>query len=169
MLSFSINFCFQCFFYSDNYITEVFENEGELNFLNSLPKAVYSFLVTTIIGIGLKFLLNNKKEILNVIRNKDKLEYNQKKEEILETIKIKLIIYFFIQFLFTLFFLYYCSVFCAVYQNSQVFWIYGCLETILFDIIFSCLFCLFISICKYFGIKKRIKCLYKMSLIINYV
>ena len=162
-------FVFNAFFYSDNYITEVFENEGELNFLNSLPKAVYSFLVTTIIGIGLKFLLNNKKEILNVIRNKDKMEYDQQKEEILETIKTKLIIYFIIQFLFTLFFLYYCSVFCAVYQNSQVFWIYGCLETILFDIIFSCLFCLFVCICKFFGIKKRIKCLYKLSLIINYL
>ena len=162
-------FAFNAFFYTDKYITDVFENEGNLNFFNSLPKAVYSFLITTIISIGLKFLLNNKREILNIIRNKDKSNFSLKIKEILDKMKTKLIIYFSIQFTFTLFFLYYCSVFCAVYQNSQIFWFYGCLETILFDIIFSCLFCLFIGLCKYIGIKKRIKCLYIMSFVINYV
>ena len=162
-------FVFNAFFYTDKYITDVFENEGNLNFFNSLPKAVYSFLITTVISIGLKFLLNSKKEIINLIRKKGKSEFGLKMKEILEKIKTKLIIYFSIQFILTLFFLYYCSVFCAVYQNSQIFWFYGCLETILFDIIFSCLFCLFIALSKCIGIKKRIKCLYIMSFVINYV
>ena len=162
-------FAFNAFLYSDNYITQVFEGKGQLNFVYSLPKSIYSFLITTIISIGLKFLLNNKKEILDIIQNKNKSEFNQKIKAILKKIKTKLIIYFSIQFSFTLFFLYYCSAFCAVYQNSQILWIYGCLETILFDIIFSCLFCLFISLCKFIGIKKRIKCLYMMSFVINYI
>ena len=162
-------FAFNAFFYTDKYITDVFENEGNLNFFNSLPKAVYSFLITTVISIGLKFLLNNKREILKLIRNKDKSDFNYQIKGILVKMKTKLIIYFSIQFTFTLFFLYYCSVFCAVYQNSQIFWFYGCLETILFDILFSCLFCLIIGLCEYLGIKKRIKCLYIMSSVINYI
>ena len=77
-------FAFNAFLYSDNYITQVFENEGKLNFVNSLPKSIYSFLITTIISIELKFLLNNKKEILDIIQNKNKSEFNQKIKAILK-------------------------------------------------------------------------------------
>ena len=156
-------------FYSDNYITQVFENEGNLDFFKSLPKAIYSLLITILICIPIKFLLNNKKEIFDLIKNKDKIKFNSIMEKILPKIKTKLIIYFAFQFSFTLFFLYYCSSFCAVYQNSQMFWIYGCLETILFDAIFSCLYCLLLTSCRLISIKKRIKCLYMMTKIINYV
>ena len=156
-------------FYSDNYITQVFENEGKLDFFKSLPKAIYSLLITILICIPLKFLLNNKEEVFNLIKNKDKVKFNSIMEKILPKIKTKLIIYFSIQFAFTLFFLYYCSSFCAVYQNSQMFWIYGCLETLLFDAIFSCLYCLLLTSCRLLSIKKRIKCLYAMTKIINYV
>jgi len=156
-------------FYSDNYISQVFENEGKLDFFISLPKAIYSLLITILICIPLKFLLNNKEEVFNLIKNKDKVKFNSIMEKMLPKIKTKLIIYFSIQFAFTLFFLYYCSSFCAVYQNSQMFWIYGCLETILFDAIFSCLYCLLLTSCRLLSIKKRIKCLYTVTKIINYV
>ena len=157
------------FFYSDKYISQTFENEGKINFFKSLPKAIYSLLVTILFCIVLKLLLNNKKEILDLIKRKEKTKFNLILNEILKSIKTKLIIYFTIQFIFTLFFLYYCSAFCAVYQNSQIFLIYGFLETILFDIIFSCLYCLFLTSIRLISIKKRIKCLYTITKIINYI
>ena len=160
---------FNSLFYSDKYISQVFENNGKLDFLYSLPKSIYSTLMTILISIALKFLLNNKKEIINLIQNKDNTKFHNTMKKILEIIKIKLIIYFSIELFFTLFFLYYCSAFCALYQNSQIFWIYGCLETILFDFIFSFIYCLFVALCRFIGIKKRKKCLYIISKIINYL
>ena len=157
------------FFYSDKYISQTFENEGKINFFKSLPKAIYSLLVTILFCIVLKLLLNNKKEILDLIKRKEKTKFNSILNEILKSVKTKLIIYFTIQFIFTLFFLFYCSAFCAVYQNSQIFLIYGFLETILFDIIFSCLYCLFLTSFRLISIKKRIKCLYTITKIINYI
>ena len=157
------------FFYSDEYISQTFENEGKLNFFKSLPKAIYSLLITISFCIILKLLLNNKKEILDLIKSKEKIKFNLTSSEILKSVKTKLIIYFIIQFLFTLFFLYYCSAFCAVYQNSQIFLVFGFLETILFDIIFSCLYCLFLTSIRIISIKKRIKCLYSITKIINYI
>ena len=164
-----IIFALNALFYSDKYITQVFENAGKFVFLNSLPKSIYSLLLTILTSIGLKMLLNNKKRILLLIKSKEKIIYNTEIDNILKIIKTKLIIYFSLQFSFTLFFLYYCSAFCAVYQNSQIYWIYSCLETILFDIIFSCLFCLLITSCRLISIKKRIKCLYDVTKIINYL
>ena len=157
------------FFYSDEYISQTFVNEGKLNFFKSLPKAIYSLLITISFCIILKLLLNNKKEILDLIKSKEKIKFNLTSSEILKSVKTKLIIYFIIQFLFTLFFLYYCSAFCAVYQNSQIFLVFGFLETILFDIIFSCLYCLFLTSIRIISIKKRIKCLYSITKIINYI
>ena len=162
-------FALNALFYTDNNITQIFENKGKLNFINSLPKSIYSILITILFCIILKYLLNNKKEIYKLINNKDKKGYNILMSKILKTIKIKLIIYFSIQFSFSLFFLYYSSAFCAVYQNSQIFWFYGFLESILFDIIFSCVFCFLVALCRFIGVKKRIKCLYQIAQIINYI
>ena len=59
--SFMINFFLNSFFYTDNYISEAYHNYGVLDFVSSLPKAIYSFFVTIIIFNLLRMLSNNKK------------------------------------------------------------------------------------------------------------
>ena len=144
-----IIFVLNAMFYSDKYITDVYENGGKLNFLNSLPKSIYSLLITLFVSTLLKLLINNLQKILELISNKDTAEFYYIMNIYLIKIKNKLIAYFCIEFSLSLFCLYYCSAFCAVYQNSKIFWFLGGLETILFDFIFSLFICLIITIFRY--------------------
>ena len=162
-------FALNALFYSDKYISLVFGNEGKLNFFSSLPKAIYSLLITILISALLKLLLNNREKIIRLISNKDRTDFFSIMNKALKDIKNKLIAYYIIEFSISLFCLYYCSAFCAVYQNSKIFWFYGCLETILFDFIFSVIICFFITTFRYEGIQKRIKCFYIMAKGLNYL
>ena len=42
---FEISFFLNALFYSDDYISDTCHNEGVLDFVSSLPKSIYSFIV----------------------------------------------------------------------------------------------------------------------------
>ena len=82
-------------------------------------------------------------------------------------LRIKLIIYFILVYILSLFFLYYVTAFCAVYRNSQKYWFYGFLESFGIDSLIAFCICLFLSLFRYISIKKHIKCLYIIANIIS--
>ena len=163
-----IIFVLNALFYTDSYISETYHNNGNLNFGFSLPKAIYSILVSIIVTIFLKMMTTSKKEIYKKIKeNDDKLEYSIAINDVLNSLKIKLIVFFILQFIFSFIFLYYVSAFCAVYQNSKLYWFYGCLESIVIDFLISFIYCIFITTFRYFGLKNPTKCLFDFSNILN--
>jgi len=163
-----IIFVLNALFYTDSYISEAYHNNGNLNFGFSLPKAIYSILVSIIVTIFLKMLTTSKKEIYKKIKeNDDKLEYSMAINDVLNNLKIKLIAFFICQFIFSFIFLYYVSAFCAVYQNSKLYWFYGCLESIAIDFLIAFIYCIFITTFRYFGLKNPTKCLFEFSNILN--
>ena len=172
-----IIFVLNALFYTDSYISKAYYNNGNLDFIISLPKAFYSFLVSMLVTIFLKLLSINKKDIYKIIKNKEDKDDNDKKKDYLEykdliniilyKTKIKLIIFFIIQFIFSFIFMYYITAFCSVYQNSKIYWLFGCLETLAIDMIFPFIYCLFIASFRYLGIRRRIKCLYYFASILD--
>ena len=100
------------------------------------------------------------------MRTKNKNYINEVKQKISQ-LKIKLIIYLILVFLLGFFFSYYVTVFCAVYRNSQKYWLYGCLESIAIDILISFIACIFLTLFRYISIKNRIKYCYIISKIID--
>ena len=163
-----IIFVLNALFYTDSYISSAYHNNGKLGFFTSLPKSLYSILVSIIATLFFKLLTSNKKEIVEIIKNKkDNDEYADSINTILNKFKIKLIVFFILQILFSLAFLYYISAFCAVYQNTKFYWLYGCLESILFDIIISFIYCIFLATFRYYGLVKRTKCLFDFTNILD--
>ena len=57
-----IIFFLNSFFYTIDYISESYHNDGVFDFIPSLPKAIYSFLVSIISNL-LKMLSTNKKNL----------------------------------------------------------------------------------------------------------
>ena len=109
-------------------------------------------------------LSNNKKNLKEIIKEKlNKMKYLKRMESALKQLKIKLIIYFIFLLTLGLFFLYYITAFCAVYQNSQYFWIYGCLESLFLDLITPFIICLFQSCFRYFGLIKHSSFFYSLA------
>ena len=162
--SIMISFFLNSFFYTDGYISEAYHNDGVLDFVSSLPKAIYSFFVTIIISNLLRMLSNNRKNLKEIIKEKlNKMEYLKRMESALKHLRIKLIIYFIILFILGIFFLYYITAFCAVYQNSQNYWIYGCLESLFLDVISPFIICIFLTCFRYFGLVKHSSFFYSLA------
>ena len=109
-------------------------------------------------------LSSSKKQLLKIIKEKeDKNEYLKALEYELNKFKKKITIYFIIVLLLSIFFSYYTSAFCAVYQNSQTFWLIGCLESLALDFVTPFLICAVLSVLRYIGLKKRTKCVYNAA------
>ena len=154
-------FLLNALFYTDKFISKAYYNNGKLKFFTSLPKAIYSFFVSIIATIIIKFFTNNKNEVYEVIKKKDdKKEYISLMNALLKKIKIKFIIYSILQIASSFFFLYYVTAFCSVYQNSNLYWLYGCLETLIIDFIISFIYCLLLASLRYYGIYNRLRCFY---------
>ena len=164
IFGYEINFFLNSFFYTDQYISDTYHNDGVLDFFSSLPKSIYSFIVTLVISNLLRMLSNSKKQLNKIIKEReDKREYLKAMENELNKLKKKLVCYFIIVFILGIFFSYYVSAFCAVYQNSQTFWLYGCLESLAMDFITPFIICIVLSILRYIGLKKKSKCVYNSA------
>ena len=168
VFTFQISFFLNALFYTDEYVSDAYHNNGVLDFIVGLPKSIYSFIATFITTNLLKMLSNSKSELTQVINNRkiyDNYMYILNKK--LSKLRKKLIVYFILLFLFNIFFTYYVTVFCAVYRNSQKYWFYGCLESFAMDSLISIISCIFISFLRFISIRKRIKCCYVLSNIIS--
>ncbi len=168
--TFEISFFLNAFFYTDKYISDTYQNEGVLDFVSSLPKSIYSVIVTMIAGNLLKMLSSSKYKLNKIIKEREnKLDYlNSMNSELLKLQK-KLIIYFILVFILGLFYLYYVSAFCAVYKNSQFFWFYGCLESMAIDLFTPFIISLLFAILRFISIIKRFKFFYVLANILNII
>ena len=116
--TFQISFFLNSLFYTDEYISDAYHNEGVLDFFAGLPKSIYSFIATLITTNLLKMLSISKNELKKLIIEKG---YNNNYRVLinikLKKLRIKLIIYFILVFLLGAFFSYYVASFCSVYRN----------------------------------------------------
>ena len=166
--TFQISFFLNAFFYTDEYISDAYHNDGILDFVSGLPKSIYSYVATLITTNLLRMLSNIKNDLVRLIREKQKYKtYLYLINLKLGKLKKKLIIYFILVFLFTLFSMYYVVAFCAVYKNSQKYWFLGCLESFGMDSAVSFGICIFLALLRYISVKKHIKCCYIFSNIVS--
>ena len=166
--TFQISFFLNAFFYSDEYISEAYHNDGVLDFFSGLPKSIYSFVATLITTNLLKMLSNSQSELKKVIREKGQFKNYKNIINIkLSKLRKKLAIYFILIFLLETFFLYYVTAFCAVYRYSQKYWFIGCLESFAMDSVTALIICILLSIFRYISIKKQIKCFYTLANLIG--
>ncbi len=70
IFTFQISFFLNAFFYTDEYISDAYHNDGVLDFVTGLPKSIYSFVATLIITNLLRMLSNSKSELKKIIREK---------------------------------------------------------------------------------------------------
>ena len=95
--------------------------EGEnFTFVQKIPQLLFTLIVAHILEVILCFLSMTDTQIY-VIKN---LSIKEKKEgekilDILDCIKRKIVTFFVFTFILFLFFWYFISAFCAVYQNTQ--------------------------------------------------
>jgi len=150
VFTFEISFFLNALFYTDDYISDAYHNNGVLDFVSGLPKSIYSFIATLVTTNLLRMLSSSRSELIKVIRHFCKNNnYIYLIKAKLKKLRIKI------------------TAFCAVYIYSQKYWFIGCIESFAIDSIVSIVLCLFVAFLRYIAIKKRIKCLYILSNIVS--
>ena len=120
LLSFSLYFTINGFFFSDDTMHKIHEDNGAFNIIYQIPQILYSSIVSAIINMILKMLSLSEKNILLIKQEKDINLAFKKSKSIEKCITIKFIIFFILSISFLIFFWYFISCFCAVYTNTQI-------------------------------------------------
>ena len=140
-------------FYTDEKISEKYNSvESAITF--AFTNNLIVILLSTLIGYILFIFLANMNNSTNAIRNlfrdeEEKIKKNknyvvslQRKREItievnriMKTYKVKVIIFYIVEFLCMIFFWYYVTIFCYMYKKTQLSWLTDCLLTIVIRII----------------------------------
>ena len=166
--TFEISFFLNALFYTDDYISDAYHNNGVLDLISGLPKSIYSSILTLITTNLLKILSNSENELQKLINEKRAHNnYINLLNMVLKKLGHKLIIFFILEFILGIFFSYYVTAFCAVYRYSQKYWFIGCLESFIMDLLFSFIISMILSLLRYVSISKKIKVLYQIANFIN--
>ena len=121
LLFFNFSSCFavNALFFNDNTMHQIFEDEGDFNFIYQIPQIVYSTLISYFIDNIASYLALSEDDIIELKRDKNLENLRKQKIRIKGTLKIKFIFFFIVDFIFILLFWYYLGCFCAVYKNTQ--------------------------------------------------
>ena len=121
LLFFNFSSCYaiNTLFFNDDTMHQIYEDEGDFNFIYQLPQIAYSTLISLFIDNITSFLALSEDNILEFKKDKDLENINDKKANIINKLKIKFIMFFIVSFIFILSFWYYLGCFCAVYRNTQ--------------------------------------------------
>ena len=120
IVSFSLYFTINAFFFSDDTMDKIYEDNGIFNFVFQLPQIIYSSLISSVINIILGKLSITESQILEMKKEKDMEKFKEKANKIKKKLKIKLIIFFVLSSVLMLIFWYFISCFCSVYENTQI-------------------------------------------------
>ena len=130
LVSLSLYFNVNALFFSDETMHKIYMDKGKFNFIIQIPKIIYSTIISAVISFIIKKLAVSEQNILDLkVINKENTKIEKEIKKTMVCLKIKFNLFFIISFIFLSIFWYYLSVFCAVYENTQL--------TLIKDVIFS--------------------------------
>ncbi len=172
-----IIFCFQlilcfitnCLFYSKRYLSKKYYSKQKNDFIylikNGWVRIILSSLLTLLIILIIGILYNPQKKIVKIIRKeKDKNIRESECVKCYQQMKIMNIIFLIINFICMIIFWYFLSLFCFVYKNTVIDWIYGSIITFIIIQIFPFIGVLLVTSLRFIGLKYNSECSYKISI-----
>ena len=168
-LSFSIYYSINYLFFDEKVIHNIYKDKGFYNFIFLIPFILYSFIISNILIIVIKYFSLSERDICKIknisINKSDDLIYKVKR-----CIIIKYIIFYFLCLLFLFLFWYILSSFGAVYKNTQLYLIKNTLISFAFSLIYPFIINLIPGILRIYSLKNsKRECIYKINNIIQLI
>ena len=109
-------------FYGETIMHKIYIESGKFNFFNQIPPMIYSSLIGSFLNAIIKSLGLYQNNIIKIkiFKKEDIKNIENKKESELNKIKLKVLFFYIISYVFILFFWIYLGCFCAVYKNTQI-------------------------------------------------
>ena len=154
--------------YTDDVVSEKYHNNGQLDLFTTIFLSLTSNVVSSIIIYFIEKLVFYEEyfsKMVNELKERD--EYILTFTKLYLVLKIKILIFYIISFILSLFFILYLLIFCEIYKKSQasliINYIMGLVESLAYSVGAS----LLISILRYLGLKLKIINLYKTSVYLD--
>ena len=170
-MTFDLFFLINGLFYSDSYISEVFNLNEKETLFSFVPRSIDRFVYTTVVGSIIRYIIKFsfveeikiKKIFLKERKNMLSLRYEMSEilKEILKKIKILVIINYFI----VVFSWYYIYCFNNVYPNIKREWIFSSIFIIIIQEVYPIILGFFETCIRFFSIKLDSEKLFKLSLL----
>ena len=121
LLFFNFSSCYavNALFFNDETMHQIYEDEGDFNFIYQLPQIAYSTLISIFVDNLTTFLALSEDNIIELKRDKNLDNLTGKSRRIKMILKIKFIFFYIFNIILILLFWYYLGCFCAVYKNTQ--------------------------------------------------
>ena len=163
-LFFDIYFAVNTLFFTNTSIHQIYKDAGKYNINYFFPKIIYSFIICYIINSAIKYFSLCERNIINLLREKNRNNIEEKKSNTKRCLIIKYILFYLLSILFLIVFWFYLSSFCAVYKNTQIYLIINTFISWVISIIFSFIIIFLPSTFRYVSLninKPKYKIIYK--------
>ena len=170
--SFSIYYFTNALFFVESTIHKIYEEGGIYNFIFLIPFISYSFLISHILTIFIKYFSLSERNLYEIKNEKSFKKVYDKVSDVKRCLIIKYILFYVIGSLILMFFWYYLSSFGAVYQNTQIYLIKNTLISFCFSLIYPFIINLIPGMFRFYSLKgetRKRKCFYKISKIIQFI
>jgi hypothetical protein len=181
IFSFACDFALNALFYLSENISDKYHYEGEYRELyaviNNLAISIVSSLVSFFLLLFFQILTQSSGKIEDLFRTQEILLKHDKNyivtegtkkliqsniNRIMRCLKVKIICFFILEFIFMLFFFYYATAFCQVYQSTQNSWLLDCLSSYGISLIVTIVFSFICALLYIISLKYRLQYLYKI-------
>ena len=169
-IGFTIYYTVNALFYNDDSMHNIYVNKGSFDIEYKLPKIIYSSLISMILNKLLKILSLTNDAIIDFKQIKIQKNFIKKENELINKLKIKFVLFFILSFTLLLLFLYYISMFGAIYRNTQYHLLKDTLISFGLSLVYPFALYLLPGFFRIYALsnrKKKRECLYKFSKILQ--
>ena len=182
MFNFACDFALNALFYLSDNISDKYHYSGSnkllFTLINNLTISLSSTIISFILLYFFQTLTKSSNKIENLFRRQEILLKADKKykvneenktnikktiKKILKCLKIKIICFLTFEPIFIIFFFYYTTSFCQVYQSTQMSWLLDCLSSYVISLIITFVISFFSALIYKFGIKYKQKYIYNIA------
>ena len=160
-------------FFSQEYLSEVYNLEGEEGFFDFFPRSINRLFYTTIVSVVVSFIVDlffiEEKKIKGIFkREKDeKLLIKEKIVELIKSMQKRYLLFIIIVYVILIISLYYLLCFNYVYPKTQIEWIKSSLTIMIIMQILSTLKVLLETILRFLSFRFKSERIYKISKLID--
>ena len=151
LLTITMLFFYNTFFYSDKYISHNYYKG--FNFFYQIPKCAISTIVSKIVIFGVKLLIKEFPTENEVNKCRTKIKGMIYKNKYMKIMNLLHYFYFSIIFVLTIITWYYVSAFDAVFQNTQLYLLYEMFISIVIDFLLIIIIAFIITCMRAFALK----------------
>ena len=156
-------------FFNDDSMTHVHREKGKFDFIYELPKIILSTLISVIINFLMKFLCLTHDDIYKLKKLEEKDKLKEQSNSKYKKFNIKIIIFYVLLIALNIFYIYYISIFCSVYNNTQSHLFKDSITSFATSMLYPFIFALFPTIFRMTGLKKEKKCLFSVGKILQLI